>query len=349
MANMTFGSNILPKDNTVSLGNSNSKWNVSIGKIHDSIYTGTGTAGQAGSSSKAYIPSLWTFDLGMTPSEYDIITINVPVAGVSSGVWLSVDNGVHYYPIAVNNKTRLTTQYAINNQITLIYQTNMVTTTYGTDQTGAPKGSSAADLTSDRWVVLNYYDANTTYTNVALGQGYGTCTTAAATAAKEVTLASYALTVNGIVAVKFTYDVPANATLNINAKGAKAIYYKGAKITAGVIKAGDLAYFMYNSYYYLLGIDRISELSSLNAASGGTNVSLVTTGEKYTWNNMRQLPAVTSNDNGKILRVVSGAWVAGAETKELPTVTSTDNGKFLRVVDGAWAAATVSSANGVSF
>lgn len=33
----------------------------------------------------------------------------------------------------------------------------------------------------------------------------------------------------------------------------------------------------------------------------------------------------------------------------LPTVTTADNGKFLRVVSGAWAAATVDNANGVSF
>jgi hypothetical protein len=33
----------------------------------------------------------------------------------------------------------------------------------------------------------------------------------------------------------------------------------------------------------------------------------------------------------------------------LPSVTSSDNGKFLRVVNGTWAAATVPSANGVSF
>lgn len=33
----------------------------------------------------------------------------------------------------------------------------------------------------------------------------------------------------------------------------------------------------------------------------------------------------------------------------LPTVTASDNGKFLRVVSGAWAAATIADANGVSF
>lgn len=35
--------------------------------------------------------------------------------------------------------------------------------------------------------------------------------------------------------------------------------------------------------------------------------------------------------------------------KELPAVTASDNGKLLRVVSGAWAAASISDANGVSF
>ena len=33
----------------------------------------------------------------------------------------------------------------------------------------------------------------------------------------------------------------------------------------------------------------------------------------------------------------------------LPAVSSSDNGKVLRVVDGAWAAAALPAANGVSF
>ncbi len=108
------------------------------------------------------------------------------------------------------------------------------------------------------WVWLtNGADANTTYTNAALGQGYGTCATAEATTAKVVTLASYALTVGGIVAVKFTYNVPASSTLNVNSKGTKAIFYRGAAITANVIKAGDIATFIYDgTQYHLLTVDR---------------------------------------------------------------------------------------------
>ena len=100
------------------------------------------------------------------------------------------------------------------------------------------------------------YWRNTTYTNVSLGQGYATCSTAAATVAKAATLSSYSLTTGGIVSVKFTNDVPASATLNINGKGAKAIRYRGSAITAGIIKAGDTATFIYSSYYHLISVDR---------------------------------------------------------------------------------------------
>ena len=45
---------------------------------------------------------------------------------------------------------------------------------------------------------------------------------------------------------------------------------------------------------------------------------------------------------------VNGA--TGAVTvREVPAVTTSDNGKFLRVVNGVWSAATVDNANGVSF
>ena len=97
-------------------------------------------------------------------------------------------------------------------------------------------------------------------TNASLGQGYGTCSTATGTQRKTVIFADYEKVLGGIVAVKFDNDVGSNASLNINGttpSGGGAIYYKGSQITDGVIKAGDLAYFIYyNSNYYLLGTDR---------------------------------------------------------------------------------------------
>lgn len=94
-------------------------------------------------------------------------------------------------------------------------------------------------------------------TNVAFGQGYATCSTTASTAAKTASLSGYVLKTGGVVAIKFTYAVPASATLNISSTGAKYMYHQGAYITAGVINAGDVATFMYNgSYYILLSVDR---------------------------------------------------------------------------------------------
>lgn len=101
-------------------------------------------------------------------------------------------------------------------------------------------------------------DNNTTYTPQSLGFGYGTCSTAQATVAKTASLSGYSLITNGMVAIKFTNAVPANATLNINSKGAKAIYYRGSAITANIIQAGDIALFVYNgSQYHLITIDRL--------------------------------------------------------------------------------------------
>lgn len=54
------------------------------------------------------------------------------------------------------------------------------------------------------------------------------------------------------------------------------------------------------------------------------------------------------NGNGDI----SAAETVQAETANaqvLPTVTTSDNGKFLRVVSGQWQAATIPDANGQSF
>lgn len=100
-------------------------------------------------------------------------------------------------------------------------------------------------------------DYNTTYTPEKLGIGIGECSTAESTTAKEATLTGYELKENGIVAVKFTYAVPASSTLNINSKGAKPIYYQGAAIVDQVIRAGYTATFAYDgTNYVLISVDK---------------------------------------------------------------------------------------------
>ena len=48
------------------------------------------------------------------------------------------------------------------------------------------------------------------------------------------------------------------------------------------------------------------------------------------------LPEVTSSDNGKVMTVVEGAWVAQTPATGLPDVDATNNGQTLKVVDGVW-------------
>ena len=119
------------------------------------------------------------------------------------------------------------------------------------------------------WQIVGWL--NNTYSNLTLGQGYGTCSTAEATAAKVVTLSDYNLAIGGIVAVKFTYGLCASATMNINSKGAKSIFIHGAAVTATTAKevlAGDIAYFIYDgTQYQFLGVDHSERKFSINYRS----------------------------------------------------------------------------------
>lgn len=122
------------------------------------------------------------------------------------------------------------------------------------------------------WVwVSQDYDANSVYTPQRLSFGYAFCTTAATTAAKVATLSDYNLVNGGLVVVYFQYDVPAQATLNINSQGAREIHFGSSRIAAGVIKAGDKCLFIYNGNYMLIAIDRWGK--ELQEKVSGINIS----------------------------------------------------------------------------
>lgn len=105
------------------------------------------------------------------------------------------------------------------------------------------------------------------YTNEYQGQGYGVCNTAAATAAKAVSLPSYRLMQGGVISVRFVHDVPANATMSVNECTAAPMYYRGDAIQADVIIAGDIATFMYDGdKYSLLTVDRTVAIPSITDA-----------------------------------------------------------------------------------
>ena len=80
-----------------------------------------------------------------------------------------------------------------------------------------------------------------------IGLGYGTCSTAAATAAKTVSISNFVLLKNAIVSVFFTLDVSVDSpTLNVNGTGAVPIFLHGAALKAGVITSRTVAVMQYD-------------------------------------------------------------------------------------------------------
>lgn len=100
---------------------------------------------------------------------------------------------------------------------------------------------------------------------------YGTCSTEAATAAKTVSVTGFTLATGAKVTVKFTVTNTASSpTLNVNSTGAKAIYYRGAAISAGYLAANRTYTFVYNGTQYEL-IGDINVDTNSTTTTGTTN------------------------------------------------------------------------------
>lgn len=91
------------------------------------------------------------------------------------------------------------------------------------------------NLTKEQFLTLlfNTIGRNSTVDNLVTQIGYYECDTEGATAAKEITVANYALFAGGSMKVKFANkNTVDNATLNINSQGAKALYYQGERASS---------------------------------------------------------------------------------------------------------------------
>lgn len=153
---------------------------------------------------------------------------------------------------------------------------------------------------------------------------YNTCSTAAGTAAKTVNAGTFSLETGAMVVVKFTTtNTAANPTLNVSSTGAKAIYYNGAAITAGYLKANKVYQFIYNGTQWdLVGdVDTDTTYTFNGAVSSIKNIDLTAN------------RALVSSDLGKIAVHPS---VTSTELGYLDGVTSNVqtqlNGKTKRVV-----------------
>lgn len=125
---------------------------------------------------------------------------------------------------------------------------------------------------------------------------YAECSTAAATAAKTVTLSGFTLATGARIIVRFTAtNTASNPTLNVNGTGAKAIQYRNAAISAGYLAANRLREFVYDgSAWELIGdvdTNTTYSVASQSEAEAGTNNSKMMTP-------LRVKQAITANDPG---------------------------------------------------
>ncbi len=136
------------------------------------------------------------------------------------------------------------------------------------------EASTHANITSQESIATSFGKLSKWYTDLvnvnAFSTMYGTCSTAAATAAKTVACSSYKLVTGATITVKFTTtNTAASPTLNVNSTGAKAIYYRGAAISAGYLAANRTYMFRYNGTQYEL-VGDINTNTTYTAGSGLT-------------------------------------------------------------------------------
>ena len=231
-------------------------------KVNNFI-TGSGTAASDKGSgvSPRYFPAKWTFNIGSTLTDGDIITIKVPVAGHSYGVYLSIDNGTTYKPIVLNGTGRLTTHYGVNTYITLIYEASGS----AADMYALNGADARATVTGGAWRVINYYDSNSN--TIPQAQ----CETAAGTAAKTASMTYYTATANRYVMVNIRYANTSQTalTLNINSTGAKPIYINGSASSTSnyTLPAGSYLVFYNGTNYYFRTDNIITGNITGNAAT----------------------------------------------------------------------------------
>lgn len=194
------------------------------------------------------------------------IAVTLAESGVSEGSYgpsvaetLAFGGSVNVPQVTVDAKGRVTA--AVNRAIKL---------------PAAPTSVSGNAGTATKLATARTIDG-VSFNGSAAVSHYGTCSTAAATAAKTVDLTGFTLVTGAVVFVRFTVtNTATNPTLNVNGTGAKAIQYRNAAVSAGFLAANRTYAFVYDGSSYelvgdvntTLGIsDAVNSTSSTTAAS----------------------------------------------------------------------------------
>ena len=133
---------------------------------------------------------------------------------------------------------------------------------------------------------------------------YGTCSTAAATAAKTVALTGFKLVTGARITVKFTVtNTAANPTLNVNSTGAKAIQYRGSAISAGYLAANRTYEFIYDGTAYQLVGDVDTNTTYTNATT--SEAGLLSPGDKV---KIDAMPSITVSAEAPSTAAPNSLW-----------------------------------------
>ena len=165
---------------------------------------------------------------------------------------------------------------------------------------------------------------------------YGICSTAAATVEKVVDCTGFALVTGSEITVKFTVtNTAANPTLNVNSTGKKAIYYRGAAISAGYLAANRTYTFRYNgTQYELVGdLDTNTTYSVTSKTAAGLCPQLPN--ETTTTKFLRQDGSWVAPSNTTYSDMTGASSSAAGTHGLVPAPAAGKQGQYLRG-DGTW-------------
>jgi len=152
---------------------------------------------------------------------------------------------------------------------------------------------------------------------------YGTCTTAASTAAKVVTCPDFTTLITGVsITVKFQYaNTAASPTLNVNGTGNVPIYYKGTTAPGAVPmsswQANTVVTFIYDGSAWMMNVnpllDLIYPIGSIYLSVNGTNPGTLFGG---TWEQLKDKFLMAS---GTTYTGTGGAASVTLTTENMPS------------------------------
>lgn len=215
--------------------------------------------------------------------------------------------------------------------------------------TSSANVASATKLATARAIDGVNFDGSAAITH------FGTCSTAAGTAAKVVSLTSFTLVTGARITIKFTVtNTAASPTLNVNGTGAKPIVYRGSAIAAGYLAANRVYEFVYDGTNYALVGDIDTNTNTTYSAGAGLTLSgtqfkhtnSVTDGtakgddsKTLAYGGTFTIPSVTYDAQGHITAKGTTTMTMPAVPSNVASATKLQNARNFSITGGATAAA----------